>query len=115
MDDFVSAQILFPGNLPFEGLWFFNADHESRNLDRCEIYGSEGMIAFSLFGSDVEISRKGQDEHLRFEVPPHVQQPMVAETVEYFRGAASNPCPLEEGIEVMTILDGISGAEAFSP
>ncbi len=115
VDDFVSARILFPGNIPFEGLWYFNADHQSRNLDRCEIYGSEGMISFSLFGSDVEVSRKGRDEHLVFDNPPHVQQPMIASAVDYFLGKGPNLCSLEEGIEVMAILDGISGAEDFKP
>ena len=46
---------------------------------------------------------------LEFDFLPHVQQPMIEQVVKYFLGEAVNPCSGDEGVEVMKMMDKITG------
>lgn len=109
-DDYVSADILFPNNIQFSGVWDFNARLEDET-DICEIKGTKGMIRFGVFGNLCETIISDQKKQLDFEHLPHVQQPMIEQVVKHFRGEADNPCSAAEGVEVMTIMDIITGKE----
>ncbi len=101
--DVVSGQILFENDVLFSGQWAFNV---AEDLDVCEIIGSAGRISFSVFNcKPIELVNEHGVQHFYFEPLQHVQQPMIAAVVSYFRGVGPNPCSTQEGYEVMTVLD----------
>lgn len=103
----VSGQILFAEDVLFRGLWDF--DH-SRSEDSCEITGAEGTIRFSFFAAaPIRVERGGEVEEFHFDPLQHVQQPMIEQTVQYFLGYRDNPCPIEEGISCMEVMDAFCG------
>ncbi|MBK6635212.1 MAG: Gfo/Idh/MocA family oxidoreductase [Chitinophagaceae bacterium] len=102
-DDMVAGNILFANGIVFSGNWCFNAPG---SIDRCEIFGENGTISFSFFGStDVEFCINDKTTTLHFDPLQHVQQPMIGKVVQYFSGEAENPCSGEEGVELMGWLD----------
>lgn len=103
-DDTVSGQILFNKEIVFNGLWCFNVP-ETEALDVCTIIGSKGKIAFAVFGNCIEITKDGATEKLAFQMPEHIQQPMIEQVVQYFLGKGENPCKGEIGVRVMEIMD----------
>jgi len=107
-DDYVSADILFANNISFQGTWDFNARLEDE-ADICEIQGSTGTIRFSVFSNPYELIIDGISKKLEFDFLPHVQQPMIEQVVKYFLGEAVNPCSGDEGVEVMKMMDKITG------
>lgn len=104
-DDFVSGIIKFRNNICFRGLWSFAAAH-CEQTDACEIVGTEGKISFSFFGgAEVVLWQHGNTQTFRFQEPSYVQEPMIGKVVGYFLGKNPNPCPVEDGVEVMRLLD----------
>ncbi|SEL11060.1 Gfo/Idh/MocA family protein [Parapedobacter koreensis] len=104
--DAVSGQILFDNDVLFTGQWAFNV---SQDLDVCEVVGSEGRVAFSVFSyQPIELVNKQGSQQFRFEPLPHVQQPMISAVVSYFRNIGSNPCSAQEGYKVMSVLDSFA-------
>jgi predicted dehydrogenase len=104
-DDTASGQVLFESNVLFNGAWCFTS--YERN-DHCEIIGSKGRIAFSVFDHNpLIIEREGEQKVIEFDKLQHVQQPMIQKTVEYFLGQSPNPCSATEGVEVMEMMDKI--------
>jgi len=99
-DDIVAGIIHFENGVLFTGTWCFTA---ATACDRCEIIGSNGSLHFSFFnGSNTIIEHSnGKTTLHEFDVLPHVQEPMIAATVNYFSGKAQNPCSADEGTEVM--------------
>ena len=105
--DTVAGQMLFENDVLFSGQWAFNvaADH-----DVCEVIGSAGQLAFSVFNYEpIKLTNQHGVQHFHFETLPHVQQPMIAAVVSYFRGLGPNPCSAREGYEVMNVLDNFAG------
>jgi predicted dehydrogenase len=106
-DDLVAGNILFKNGVAFSGTWCFNA---AATTDNCEIIGSNGSIYCSVFGGNtITVIAKGVRQIFSFDALEHVQQPMIEKVVQYFLGAAPNPCSGNEGAEVMRILDTIAG------
>lgn len=99
----VSGQILFESDVLFQGAWFFDTND---GQDCCEIYGTAGKIKFSFFDNK-PVTVETDENTASFEFPtlPHVQQPMIAETVRYFLGERNNPCSVYEGLLGMRIMD----------
>jgi predicted dehydrogenase len=106
-DDMVTGNILFENDIVFSGAWCFNAFEQS---DRCEIIGSNGKLSFSFFdGGGIELFTNNTTTVFNFDTLQHVQQPMIERTVQYFLGKATNPCPGEDGAEVMRWIEQIAG------
>lgn len=103
-DDIVNGLIVFKNGVQFRGIWSFNIA-EADKKDSCTIYGSQGSIKFSFFGDKVSLRTNGNTEDFQFDPVPHVQQPMIEATVQYFLGNAANPCSAEEGLTVMKLMD----------
>ncbi|MFB2117832.1 Gfo/Idh/MocA family protein [Parapedobacter sp. 2B3] len=101
--DVVSGQIWFESGLLFSGQWAFNV---AEQCDVCEVIGSEGKVSFSVFDYRPIVLANGQGtQQFDFEPLPHVQQPMIAAVVSYIRGVGPNPCSVQEGYNVMRVLD----------
>ncbi len=106
-DDLVTGNILFKTGVAFSGSWCFNA---SANTDHCEIIGTDGAIYFSVFGGNsITVISKGVKNTFSFDTLQHVQQPMIAQVVQYFLGAAPNPCSTTEGVEIMQLMQQFVG------
>ena len=98
-DDIIAGSMLFKNGIAFSGVWCFNAPAA---VDHCEIIGTTGTISFSFFsGHSIMINTNGNTSILNFDPLPHVQQPIIEATVQYFLGDAPNPCSGEEAAEVM--------------
>lgn len=103
----VAGQVLFERGILFQGLWDFNQREEA---DSCEVFGTEGHLRFSFFeATPIVLDAGGSLETFYFDPLPHVQQPMIEHTVSYFLGHRDNPCPLEDGIIGMDMMDAFSG------
>lgn len=107
-DDYASAEILFPNNIRFTGVWDFNSRIEDE-IDICEIKGTKGIIRFAVFSNFCETIINERLTQLEFDHLPHVQQPMIDQVVKYFLGQGSNPCSAEDAVEVMRMIDKITG------
>jgi predicted dehydrogenase len=107
-DDCTAGTILFENNILFNGQWCFTvAEDDSKDL--CEIIGSKGKISFKVFQQDaVSVTVNGHVERWNFDKLEHVQQPMIEAVVNYFRGAAPNPCSAADGVAVMELIDAFS-------
>ncbi len=102
--DIVNGIIEFENGVQFRGLWNFIAS-EKDVKDECKIYGENGTITFSFYGEEVFLNTTDKEEVFSFKNPAHVQQPLIAQTVNYFLGDSENPCTIKDGVEVMKILD----------
>lgn len=106
-DDTVCGQIYFENKVLFNGSWCFTIDEKA---DWCEVVGTEGKIRFSIFEHQpIVITKNGKEEIISFDKLQHVQQPMIERVVQYFLGRAENPCTVEEGVEVMGLIDAFTG------
>lgn len=103
-EDAVTGTMRLPGNILFTGQWCFVATAAARE-DVCEIIGSEGRIAFPVFGFEVTVTGKPGTEVLRFDQPEHVQQAMIAKVVNYFSGTGDNPCSASDALVSMRIME----------
>ncbi len=106
-DDHVCGQILFKNKVVVNGSWCFNVA-ESENVDSCEIIGSEGKITFPFFGTFVSWKNQHVEQTVNFTHPEHIQQPMIEKIVKYFRGEGPNPCPIEEAVTLMQVMDAFT-------
>ncbi len=107
-DDVVTGQILFENGILFNGTWCFSVA-DGHAIDRCEILGSEGKIAYATFGSRIEITVNGNTEIVNFEPLKHVQEPMIAKVVDYFLAKGDNPCDGETASKTMMLMDSFTG------
>jgi predicted dehydrogenase len=108
VEDIVNGIIHLQNGIQCRGLWAFNVNDSSKK-DELKIYGSLGEIKLSIFGDQIEITKNGTTEVLKFEHPEHIQQPMIAATVNYFLGKQDNPCTAQEGERIMELIDTFSG------
>lgn len=109
-NDLVNGIMKFKDNIQFRGVWAFNVS-ESDKLDRCTIYGNKGSITFSFFGDQVFLTTPEKTDNFTFQPLPHVQQPMIEATVQYFLGASENPCSLEDAILGMEVMEAMAKVE----
>lgn len=106
-DDVVNGIIELKNGIQCRGLWAFNVN-DSSSKDELKIYGSLGEIKLSIFGNQIEITKNGTTELLKFEHPENIQHPMIEATVNYFLEKQDNPCSAHEGLRVMEIIDTFS-------
>ncbi len=111
-DDHVCGQILFKNNVIVNGSWCFNVG-ETETIDRCEIIGTNGHITFPFFGTFVSWKNDKDEQTINFTHPEHIQQPMIEKIVQYFRGEGNNPCPIEEAVTLMKIMDAFTTQMTF--
>jgi predicted dehydrogenase len=106
-DDNVSGQILFPNNIVANCSWCFNVA-EDMQTDTCEIIGNKGSITFAFFGNYIKWKSQGEEKVETFVHPQHIEQPMIANVVQYFNGLQGNPCSIEQAIISMEIMDAFT-------
>ncbi len=106
--DYNQLQMVFSNGVACNGEWSFHA-HETAVEDRCVVYGDTGRLEFAFFRNPVlRYVGAGGEESWELPYPEHVQQPMIADVVRYFRGEASNPCSLEDALWTMRMMDAVT-------
>ncbi|PSL43422.1 putative dehydrogenase [Chitinophaga niastensis] len=107
--DIVSGQLLFNNDIIFNGSWNFISP-ENEITDECIISGSKGSIRFHFFRDfdQVTLHTAGHTQEFRFETPAHIQQPLIAEVVKYFRGEGPNPCTVAEAAIGMDMMEQLT-------
>ncbi|WP_374951638.1 Gfo/Idh/MocA family protein [Mucilaginibacter sp.] len=106
-DDHVCGQIIFRNKVVVNGSWCFNTA-ESETVDTCEIVGTKGKITFPFFGTWVALKNGDTEDIKQFTHPDHIQQPMIAKIVSYFKGEGPNPCTIDEAVVLMKIMDAFT-------
>lgn len=108
--DTVVGQMLLSDGVVFQGSWSFVLPAEEKR-DSLHIIGEKGSLSFPVFDHQAITWRKeGGEEQILFDSLPHVQQPMIEQVVQYFLGGAPNPCPADEGAEVMRMMESLARA-----
>jgi predicted dehydrogenase len=103
--DVVTGFIQFKSGVVFSGSWCFSS-HYGPDTDTCEIRGDKGLIRFSFFDHrPITVITPNGTEEFVFEPLQHVQQPMISRVTEYFLGTGTNPCPPEDGVLNMQLID----------
>lgn len=103
--DLTTLEVEFENNVILNGIWSFSV-HDSADTERCEIIGEKGKLSFSFFrGPVLELHSDAGLKNFEFSFPDHIQQPMIEDTVRYFRGKGENPCSLEEALESLKMMD----------
>ncbi|MFD0792594.1 Gfo/Idh/MocA family protein [Mucilaginibacter litoreus] len=106
-DDHVCGQIVFKNKVVVNGSWCFNVAG-SEAVDTCEIVGTKGKITFPFFGNFVTCKTEAGVQTETFTHPEHIQQPMIAKIVSYFKGEGPNPCTIDEAVTLMKIMDAFT-------
>ena len=103
--DFTKLNAVFQDNVEFHGTWNFNV-RDDQVEDRCEIAGETGRLIFSFFRSPLLTRYTGAEkQEINFEIPVHIQQPMISRVVKFLLGDNKNPCSLAEALISMEMMD----------
>jgi len=108
-DDHVTGVAQFASDISLTGSWSFNVS-EADQVDECLIVGSEGSIRFPFFGRTVtlKISQPSNEQVKEFEMPKHIQQPMIEHVVNFFQNESPNPCSIDDALLSMEMMDAFS-------
>ncbi|MFC2127110.1 Gfo/Idh/MocA family protein [Bacteroidota bacterium] len=104
VDDMVNGIISFKNKIQFRGVWSF-AIPKILQEDKCIVYGEKGTIEFSFYEEELKLNHENNTIVFNFKNPEHVQGPLIQQTVNYFLGRRSNPCPVEDGELVTSIME----------
>lgn len=104
--DVTTLELWFDDEICFQGLWSFNVPVVAGE-DSCIIIGDKGSLSFAFFRNPVlEIKTAAGAQQVTLPIPPHIQQPMIDQTVRYLRGeGVPNPCSLEEALVSLKMMD----------
>lgn len=93
------------GNVYVHAIWAFNVAEEAET-ETCEIIGDKGKLVFSFFKpSYIDVVTSRGTETIRLDHPENIQQPMINDVVQFFLGNGPNPCPLEQALTTMRVMD----------
>ena len=115
--DVTTLSAVYGEDIVFQGLWSFNVPSESKK-DSCKIIGEKGTIEFPFFMSfekaTVEITVGDKVSREEFVFPKFIQQPMIEEVVNYFRGKEKNPCSLNEAWVSLNMMEQAMPAKVIT-
>jgi len=108
-DDHVTGVAQFASDICLTGSWSFNVS-EADQVDECLIVGSEGSIRFPFFGRTVTLktSEPSNEQVKEFEMPKHIQQPMIEHVVNFFQNESPNPCSIDDALLSLEMMDAFS-------
>jgi predicted dehydrogenase len=105
-DDTVVRSIRFANDVQFFGLWHFAVPADAQQ-DEVLIEGTEGTLRFSVFWHhNIYLTNGVGTQTFSFTPPEHNQIYLIEQVVRFFRGEATNPCPVSEGVKGMLLLNG---------
>jgi predicted dehydrogenase len=90
-EDIVSASFVFASGVVGSGTWCFTAPAHDRT-DTIEITGSRGTIRFGTFNfTPICLETRQGVETFEYEIPPHIQEPLIRSVVDHLRKQAECP------------------------
>lgn len=107
-DDCVHGWAKFDTGVVLQGRWHYAVAPE-QTRDLCEVIGTAGKLSINFFGQQViRLSTTEGDQEMVIPNPQHIQQPMIEQVNNYFRGERGNPCSVSEAKKVMELIDCFS-------
>lgn len=109
--DIVTGNFRFENGVLGSGTWCFTCDNSSE-LDRTTIIGSKGDIIYPTFGKAyVAVKTEGnKSEHYDFEMPEHIQQPLIELVVDDLLGRAECPSTGVSGARTNLVMERMVGS-----
>lgn len=91
-EDIVAGSFIFENGVMGQGIWCFSTAQISER-ETTTIVGSKGQISFQFFVDyTVTLEIEGQQKKvLTFDIPKHIQQPLIASVVNELLGKGSCP------------------------
>jgi predicted dehydrogenase len=91
-EDIVMGSFYFDSGIIGSGNWCFTTSKVSE-MDKTTIVGSKGQISFPFFGDNtVTLEVEGREkEVMHFEMPKHIQQPLIQTIVDELLGKSTCP------------------------
>lgn len=109
-DDAVHGWAQLESGVLLQGRWHF-ATPAAHARDLCEIIGTAGKLTINFFGQQIlRLSNAQGEQEIVIPNPPHIQQPMIEQVNQYFRGMRNNPCSVSEAQRVMQLIDTFSAS-----
>lgn len=108
-EDIVSAAFSFENGILGTGSWCFTSSAVAEK-ECCTIIGSEGQIRFQFFGkTEVVLEQQGKEKVVfQFEMPKHIQQPLIQTIVDDLLGKGLCPSLGESAARTNRVMDKIS-------
>ncbi|MEN8122848.1 MAG: Gfo/Idh/MocA family oxidoreductase, partial [Bacteroidota bacterium] len=106
-EDTLTANLKFESSVLAACVWSY-VGNKDNPIDRIEIYGTKGMITFSISSNiPIQIKVGKKEEVLRFKKPKHVEQPMIEKVVESLLGKNSYSSNMESASRTSMVMDKI--------
>lgn len=107
-EDIVTGSFHFTNGIIGQGNWCFTTSKIS-DKEVTTIVGSKGQISFPFFGDhSVTLEVEGKDkEVLTFEIPTHIQQPLIQTIVDQLLGKGQCPSTGETAARTNKVMDMI--------
>ena len=105
-EDIVLGTFAFENGILGSGNWCFTTE-ENSSADEINIYGSKGEIRFETFGQG-EFNLRGMNrkwKKFQFDLPKHIQQPLIQSIVDELRGEGNCPSTGESGARANWVMD----------
>ena len=104
-EDTVTGVFTYRSGVHGVASWCFAA---ATSEDRNEIIGSRGKIVFSTFGSEpIRVETAGGVQHLVFENPRHIQQPLIQSIVDELNGGPACPSTGVSAARTSRVMDDL--------
>ena len=104
-EDTITAAFEFESGVQGTGLWWFASPI---SLDRTEILGTRGRVAFATFeNAPVVLEAGGKRSEFAIPHPPHVQQPLIQTVVDHLNGVGTCPSTGNSAARTTRVMDQI--------
>jgi predicted dehydrogenase len=104
-EDTVAAALQFESGVEGTGLWWFASPTA---VDRTEILGTEGRVAFASFDeAPVLLETGGTTQEFSVPNPPHVHQPLIQTVVDDLNGIGRCPSTGETAARTTWVMDQV--------
>jgi len=107
VEDTLSANLKFESGVLAACVWSYVGD-KNNSLDRIEIFGTKGMVTFSISSNTPIYLKVGKKEEIfRFEKPKHVELPMIEKVVGSLLGTDSFSSNMKSAARTNLVMDKI--------
>lgn len=108
--DVINGAFKFENGISGSGSWCFTVD-PSAAKDEMQIIGSQGTITISFFGAPIVTLEKSEDsakEVFEFEMPKHIQQPLIQTIIDDLLGVGVCPSLGESASRTNWVMDELT-------
>ncbi|WP_296702298.1 Gfo/Idh/MocA family oxidoreductase [Algoriphagus sp.] len=108
-EDIVMGSFAFESGVLGTGNWCFSSS-ENSEIDEVVIYGSKGVVRFETFGKgEFSMELDGKNiETFRFDLPIHIQEPLIKSIVGDLLGIDTCPSKGDSGARTNWVMDELT-------